>query len=101
MEKIKASQRITDIPSALSEMNHTISVGWPNGEMFTKSVDGTGQPALMKQNDYLMASLGWVITALATLFGAPFWFDTLQGITRLKGAGPSPAEQASGRSAAA
>jgi len=44
--------------------------------------------------------LGWIITAAAALFGAPFWFDTLQSIIRLKGSGPSPAEKASGRAAA-
>jgi hypothetical protein len=37
--------------------------------------------------------LGWLITAVATLFGAPFWFDTLQQIIRLKGTGPSPEEK--------
>jgi len=42
---------------------------------------------------------GWLITALASLFGAPFWFDALQQIVRLKGSGPSPAEK--GTSAAA
>jgi len=36
---------------------------------------------------------GWLITALATLFGAPFWFDALQQFVRLKGAGPSPQEK--------
>ena len=36
---------------------------------------------------------GWVITAFATLFGVPFWFDALQQIVRLKGSGPSPTEQ--------
>ena len=37
--------------------------------------------------------VGWLITALATLFGAPFWFDALQQFVRLKGAGPSPQEK--------
>lgn len=36
---------------------------------------------------------GWLITAVATLFGAPFWFDALQQVVRLKGSGPSPAEK--------
>ena len=44
---------------------------------------------------------GWLITAVAALFGAPFWFDTLQSIVRLKGAGPSPAEKVEGRAASA
>ncbi|HEY4266391.1 MAG TPA: hypothetical protein VGM72_13820 [Micropepsaceae bacterium] len=36
---------------------------------------------------------GWLITAFATLFGAPFWFDALQKITNLRGAGPKPNEK--------
>jgi hypothetical protein len=37
--------------------------------------------------------LGWLITALATLFGAPFWFDALQKITNLRGTGTKPNEK--------
>jgi hypothetical protein len=48
----------------------------------------------------LQLLLGWLITAVATLFGAPFWFDALQRIVRLKGSGPSPAEKLSGNAAA-
>ncbi len=44
---------------------------------------------------------GWLLTAAATLFGAPFWFDALERIIRLKGSGPSPAEKRSGMGAAA
>jgi hypothetical protein len=43
--------------------------------------------------------LGWLITAITTLFGAPFWFDALERIVRLKGSGPSPAEKKSGTGA--
>ena len=43
--------------------------------------------------------LGWFITAVAALFGAPFWFDMLQSIVRLKGAGPSPDDKATKRAA--
>lgn len=42
---------------------------------------------------------GWLITAAATLFGAPFWFDTLEQFVRVKGSGPSPAEKLSGAGA--
>jgi hypothetical protein len=45
--------------------------------------------------------IGWVISAFATLFGAPFWFDALQQFVRLKGAGPSPDEKRFGSGAAA
>jgi hypothetical protein len=36
---------------------------------------------------------GWLITAFATLFGAPFWFDALQKITNLRGTGEKPNEK--------
>lgn len=35
----------------------------------------------------LYVLLGWLISAVATLFGAPFWFDTLQKFVQLRGAG--------------
>ena len=37
--------------------------------------------------------LGWLIAALSSLFGAPFWFDTLQRFVRLNGTGPQPAQK--------
>jgi hypothetical protein len=49
---------------------------------------------------WVTAILGWLITAGATVFGAPFWYDTLQQFVRLKGAGPSPAEKNNNKGAA-
>jgi len=43
---------------------------------------------------------GWLLTAAATLFGAPFWFDMLEQFVRLKGSGPSPAEKCTDSGAA-
>ncbi|HXP02869.1 MAG TPA: hypothetical protein VN808_02035 [Stellaceae bacterium] len=34
--------------------------------------------------------LGWVITALATSLGAPFWFDALNNLLQLRNTGPKP-----------
>ncbi len=72
-------------------------------------LDGLGMPIgwskekfdKLQKLDGLETIAGWLITAIATLFGAPFWFDTLERIVRLKGSGPSPAEKASGMGAAA
>jgi hypothetical protein len=36
----------------------------------------------------LEAVPGWILTAVATLFGAPFWFDTLQRFVQIRGTGP-------------
>jgi hypothetical protein len=44
-------------------------------------------PNYLNNPKWLYAILGWLITAAATLFGAPFWFDTLQRFVQLRGAG--------------
>lgn len=50
----------------------------------------------LKSLSGLEVLLGWFVTAAATLFGAPFWFDALEKLGRVKGTGPSPAEKPSG-----
>jgi hypothetical protein len=44
--------------------------------------------------DFLLQAAGWVMTAASTLFGAPFWFDSLQKIMQLRGTGAKPGEKA-------
>jgi hypothetical protein len=39
--------------------------------------------------NWLYVLAGWLLTAVATLFGAPFWFDSLQKFVQLRGAGSS------------
>jgi hypothetical protein len=39
---------------------------------------------------------GWLITASSALFGAPFWFDTLQKIVNLRGAGTKTPQEKPG-----
>ena len=34
--------------------------------------------------------IGWLVTASASLFGAPFWFDILKILVRLRGTGTKP-----------
>jgi hypothetical protein len=69
-----------------------VPIGWTDEDL--KDLHTRGWP-------FLIMIGGWVIAAIATLFGAPFWFDTLQQIIRLKGAGPSPAEKQEKTGAAA
>jgi len=57
-----------------------LPVGWGNStsiESAIRSISGT-------------QLLGWLVTASATLFGAPFWFDLLQKLVRLRGTGNKP-----------
>jgi hypothetical protein len=74
-----------------------LPIGWTDEKQFEQI---RGNFAGAKLGAWV-AVLGWLITAVATLFGAPFWFDALQRIVRLKGSGPSPAEKATDSSAAA
>jgi hypothetical protein len=78
-----------------------LPVGWPPGH-FLDIQDRPGHWQafwVASPSIWYRSVLGWFITAVAALFGAPFWFDTLQSIVRLKGSGPSPAEKATGRAA--
>lgn len=76
-------------------------VGWPPGHFLDIQDENGKWGALWAARPSVLYRplLGWFITAVAALFGAPFWFDMLQSIIRLKGAGPSPAEKADGRAA--
>jgi hypothetical protein len=40
---------------------------------------------------------GWLITAVAAVFGAPFWFDLLSKLVQLRGAGPKPASSSAAK----
>lgn len=53
---------------------------------------GWGEDAIKGFKDgpnwnWLYVAVGWLITSVATLFGAPFWFDALQKFVQLRGAG--------------
>lgn len=78
----------------LQAMDTTLPIGWQNGRWA-----GTFQSS--NPSVFFIALIGWLITAVSTLFGAPFWFDLLQNFIRLKGTGPSPVEKADGKGAAA
>jgi hypothetical protein len=74
-----------------------VSVTAPGGQ--TTSAAAT--PSSQRASFGWPTILGWFITAIASLLGAPFWYDALQTFVRIKGAGPSPAEKKTGAAAAA
>jgi hypothetical protein len=61
----------TDIPW---EMLMSLPVGWTDS---SPQINGA-------------QLAGWLVTASATLFGAPFWFDLLQKLVNLRGTGNKP-----------
>jgi hypothetical protein len=44
----------------------------------------------MAAGDWLVKGLGWLVTGLAVSLGAPFWFDLLNRVVDLRGAGRRP-----------
>ncbi len=44
----------------------------------------------LKAGSILLAIIGWLLTGCAVSLGAPFWFDALQKLANLRGAGPVP-----------
>jgi hypothetical protein len=42
--------------------------------------------------DFALQVVGWLLTATTTLFGAPFWFDLMQRVVRMRATGAKPEE---------
>ncbi len=88
-------------------LDNGLPIGWKSGEFFKiANPDPNASPDMKLVHFWCVptwwaAIPGWLVTAIATLFGAPFWFDALQSFVRLKGSGPSPAEKQQQRGAAA
>jgi hypothetical protein len=105
---LKVADKIPSTDEARKYLEANLPVGWPDGLLQRYKKDANGKPlgSVFSGNeifgwDGLVAILGWLITSIAALFGAPFWFDALQMVTRLKGSGPSPDEKKERRAAAA
>jgi hypothetical protein len=100
-----AAPDIVEAVRDLQAMN--LPIGWiPDngsaGKVSRNNIFSISPPGLGEDPGWWLTTiLGWLITAGATLFGAPFWYDTLQHFVRLKGSGPSPQETAQKKGAAA
>jgi len=95
-------QKIPEPRDALAKLESLpLAIGW---DMSAQSLSDANDKPGSDSTRFLMwvtRILGWLITAVASLFGAPFWYDALQSFVRIKGAGPSPAEKRTGAGAAA
>lgn len=71
-----------DVSQALQELQRLpVPMGW------------TGAAAKRAAGDWVYAVVGWLVTGFAISLGAPFWFDLLQKIVNIRGAGPKPPPQ--------
>jgi len=65
-----------------------LPIGWPTKWYAEKK---NSIPPVNCYWEFSKSLLGWLITALAASLGAPFWFDAIGKLVRLKGAGATPA----------
>ncbi|KLU38344.1 hypothetical protein AB595_00245 [Massilia sp. WF1] len=74
---------IKDVPGALDpaviDALMALPIGW------------TRFPPVLNA-DFALQAAGWMITAVTTLFGAPFWFDLMQRVVRMRATGAKPEE---------
>lgn len=104
MTKSIDSQKFVDAKDAFTKLqNLPIPIGWAVPAQPQPALGGTMHAYWKSIFDQISPGgvLGWLITAVASLLGAPFWYDALQSFVRIKGAGPSPAEKKTGAAAAA
>jgi hypothetical protein len=67
------------VDPALIDALMTLPIGWSKFP-----------PAL--NADFALQVAGWLVTAAAALFGAPFWFDLMQRVVRMRATGAKPEE---------
>ena len=98
-EAIESGKQLVTAINTLAQEG--FPVGWPPGHFFDVQDEKGKWQAFWGASPsvWYRPLIGWFITAVAALFGAPFWFDMLQSIIRLKGSGPSPDEKANRRAA--
>jgi hypothetical protein len=74
---------LKDVPTALDpaviDALMALPIGWTR---FPPVLDA----------DFVLQVVGWLITATTTLFGAPFWFDLMQRVVRMRATGAKPEE---------
>lgn len=73
------------INTDIRNVNQLMGLGWSSRK------DGKGFPYLQEGQGPVTCYFGWLITALAISMGAPFWFDLLSKLTKIRGAGSKSA----------
>jgi hypothetical protein len=79
---VRDSTAVThDYYAAKSELDSlALPIGWANGWGAPRQHRQTLASPLALWNDVLAPVVGWLITALAAMLGAPFWFDVLNKV---------------------
>ena len=76
-------QAVADNANKLVELS--LPVGWPDGFMNELDDDGSATRAALVPH-----LVGWAITGIMVMMGAPFWFDLLTRLVALRRTGNKP-----------
>lgn len=81
--KSEINQKIKDINKARQGLNDVLPLTWKPGEL----TDSNGNFSML----LLFSKItGLLVTILAIMMGAPFWFDLLNKISNMRGSGSKP-----------
>jgi len=83
-----ADQQIAALGSKGLPIGYAKACSWP---LRNAACWATTPGSPVDWTDVVMKILGWLLTAFATSFGAPFWFDALSKLGNLRTSGPKPA----------
>ena len=77
----------------LAELKKTsLPLGWQKSDTPDPTKDRSNLKEVFANYGW-MPIIGWLLTAAAISLGAPFWFDLLNKITRIRSTGATPAEK--------
>jgi len=85
-----------DLNSAANAVDGVVKLGVPMG--WPRDANDPRHVSFTSVRDGAYAVLGWTLTIIAIALGAPFWFDTLSRLSRLRSSGkPETPLPATGR----
>ncbi len=84
------SKKITDINKAKQGLNDVMPLTWKAGELNDDNGKFSGLLLFSKIT-------GLLVSILAIMMGAPFWFDLLNKISNMRGTGTKPPLSSRGR----
>ncbi len=79
MNKLKTNIK-TIIDEEVNSIEQMAGLGWEKGECKTTLKN-------CWSSNFLIKFIGWILTAMAISLGAPFWFDLLNKVMKLRGTG--------------
>ncbi|HEY0059089.1 MAG TPA: hypothetical protein VGB56_08125, partial [Flavisolibacter sp.] len=91
----------SDVDSMQAVLPKGFPVGWEGEKWTDPAMAKLGLGARISSSGFWSEVLGrhgagWLATVLAILLGAPFWFDMMNKVSNIRGAGPKPASSNSG-----